>query len=334
MHGQLQPPPKSLLEPILEPLLELRDHYAGLVAEYETLYKQAQAQLIHVEGLLSNWSGDSSINSRTTMGQTAASALISPSNGINNWLETESIQPQEKDSDSLDLSDYSSPEVVSSSFAQASPTKYPNSSHWSEIPLLTQHRTLSRIQAIERVLEENEGTVCHIDFIVRSLYGDLESTLFKVVKGRVHSSLTHGKEKGYWSAVPDEPGCYTYDLSKVAHKKGKTKSQLSKKTTKKPLLIPKTRSIPLAPKYEGKFLIDAMSSLLQDRPKKAFSVAEIMDGIYGELTDEQIRHIKSAVLNELSRGHRIGRFSRVPGKIGFYTWNLKMYQDANSGYSH
>lgn len=97
------------------------------------------------------------------------------------------------------------------------------------------------------------------------------------------------------------------------------------------MLIPKTRSIPLAPKYEGKFLIDAMSSLLQDRPKKAFSVAEIMDGIYGELTEEQIRHIKSAVLNELSRGHRIGRFSRVPGKIGFYTWNLKIYQDANSG---
>ncbi len=331
MKPQLQPPPKSLLEPILEPLLELRDHYAALVAEYETLYKQAQAQLIHVEGLLSNWSGDSSNNNLVNMGQTAPSALIPPSNGIANLLQSESIPSQVQDSDSLESHDSPEPEVVSSPIPQGYPTNYPNSSHWSEIPLLTQHRALSRIQAIEKILAENEGTVCHIDFIVRSLYGDLESTLFKVVKGRVHSSLTHGKEKGYWSAVPDEPGCYTYDLSKVAHKKGKAKSQLGKKTTKKPLLIPKTRSIPLAPKYEGKFLIDAMSSLLQDRPKKAFSVAEIMDGIYGELTEEQIRHIKSAVLNELSRGHRIGRFSRVPGKIGFYTWNLKMYQDANSG---
>ncbi|MDJ0616646.1 MAG: hypothetical protein QNJ63_07835 [Calothrix sp. MO_192.B10] len=330
MHGQLQPPPNSLLEPILQPLLELREHYARLVEEYETLYKQAQSQLIHVEGLLSSWSGTRPTDSQPSMGQNVASALPSPNNGIASLPKPESIHPQLQDSDSLELNALPSQETVSSSLPGTSAINYPSSSHWSEIPLLTEHRALSRIQAIEKILEKNVGTVCHIDFVVRSLYGDLEPTVFKVVKGRVHSSLTHGKEKGYWYAVPDEPGCYTYDISKVPHKKGKAKSQAGKKIAKKPLLIPKTRSIPLIPKYEGKFLIDAVSSLLQDRPKKAFSVAEIMEGIYGELTDDQIRHIKSAVLNELSRGHRIGRFSRVPGKIGMYTWNLKMYQDAKS----
>jgi hypothetical protein len=331
MHGQLQPPPKSLLEP----LLELREHYARLVEEYEVLYQQARSQLIHVEGLLSSWKSDRSpdnhANIGSSMGQTTASALISPThNGMVASLpQSESIQSQLQDSDTWELESVSTDEDVSSAFPETFPFNYPNSNHWSEIPLLAQHRALSRIQAIEKVLEDNVGTVCHIDFIVRSLYGDLESTSFKVVKGRVHSSLTHGKEKGYWSAVPDEPGCYTYDISQVAHKKGKTKPQVSNKAIKKPLLIPKTRSIPLLPQYEGKFLIDAISSLLQDRPKKAFSVAEIMDGIYGTLTEDQIRHIKSAGLNELSRGHRIGRFSRVPSKTGFYTWNLKIYQDAN-----
>ena len=322
MHGQLQPPPKSLLEPLLQPLLELREYYARQVEEYEALYKEAQSQLIHVEGLLSSWSGERPTDSHTPTVQPNLSVTISPShNGVISLPELESIQALSKGSNSLEELGALTPTEVKDSSLELLET--------SEIPLLSQHRNLSRIQAIEKVLEENAGTVCHIDFIVRSLYGDLESTLFKVVKGRVHSSLTHGKEKGYWSAVPDEPGCYTYDLSQVAHKKGKGKSQAGKKITKKPLQVPKTRSIPLIPKYEGKFLIDAMSSLLQDSPKKAFSVQEIMGGIYGELTEEQSRHIKSAVLNELSRGHRIGRFSRVPGKIGFYTWNLKIYQDAN-----
>ena len=331
MHGQLQPPPKSLLEPLLQPLLELRDHYAHQVEEYEALYKEARSQLIHVEGLLSSWSGERPTDSHTPTVQPDVSAAISPSsNGVISLPELVPIQAPSQNSNTLEELGTSTPtEDYSPEIPETPILSYPSSGHWSEIPLLPQHRNLSRIQAIEKVLEENAGTVCHIDLIVRSLYGDLESTLFKVVKGRVHSSLTHGKEKGYWSAVPDEPGCYTYDLSQVAHKKGKAKSQAANKITKKPLQVPKTRSIPLIPKYEGQFLIDAISSLLQDRQKEAFSVQKIMDGIYGELTEEQIRHIKSAVLNELSRGHRIGRFSRVPGKIGFYTWNLKIYQDAN-----
>ncbi len=32
--------------------------------------------------------------------------------------------------------------------------------------------------------------------------------------------------------------------------------------------------------------------------------------------------IRSMVLGELSRGYRIGRFARVPNKLGYYTWDL------------
>ncbi len=83
---------------------------------------------------------------------------------------------------------------------------------WSEIPMLPEYQSLNRTEAILRVLQKHAGTVCHISFIVRSLYGDLEPDIFKVVKGRVQSTLTRGRETGKWWLVPGKPGYYTLDL--------------------------------------------------------------------------------------------------------------------------
>jgi hypothetical protein len=46
--------------------------------------------------------------------------------------------------------------------------------------------------------------------------------------------------------------------------------------------------------------------------------------IYGHLDAEEVREVKNKVLNELSRGHRTGRFVRVPNQIGLYTWDMNM----------
>ena len=190
--------------------------------------------------------------------------------------------------------------------------------------MLKKYEHLTRIQAIEKVLEEHKGNVCHIDFIVRSLYGDLDPKLFKVVKGRVHSTLSHGREKNYWASVPDEQACYTLDLSLVPSKNKKGKAKAAKQPPKQAFVLPKTQRFPLLPQYKGMFLIEAVESFLEQYQGEIFSVDEIMDGIYGTLNDEQRREIKSAVLNELSRGHRIGRFSRVPDQVGFYTWDAEL----------
>ena len=118
MHGQLQPPPKSLLEPLLQPLLELREHYARQVEEYEALYKDAQSQLIHVEGLLSTWSGERPTDSHTPTVQPNVSVTISPSqNGVISLPELESIQAPSKGSNSLEeLGALTPTEVEDSSF--------------------------------------------------------------------------------------------------------------------------------------------------------------------------------------------------------------------------
>ncbi|WP_017317889.1 hypothetical protein [Mastigocladopsis repens] len=361
IKGKLEPPPQTLLEP----LLELRDYYAALVEEYERLWQTARSQLVHVEALLSNWSAvnerdnltaivktlsftptplqqDSSLqqpDSIANIGQQEAIESEIQNNGEQQTLlddvGQEAIESELQDDEEQEIvldeesSDAENTVVTASapSKQQETPTENnDNSVPAADIPMLPSYQALTRMQAIDKILREHIGTVCHIDFIVRSLFGDLEPSVFKVVKSRIQSSLTHGKEKSYWAAVPDEPGCYTLDLNLVTPANGNVKSQTVKRKRKKPFLLPKARRVPMLPEFEGKFLIDAICILLQRNSGKIFSVAEVITGLYGELDAEQIREIKTAVHNELSRGHRIGRFFRVPEKIGSYSWDLKKIQ--------
>ncbi|MBH8575443.1 hypothetical protein I8752_21010 [Nostocaceae cyanobacterium CENA369] len=202
-----------------------------------------------------------------------------------------------------------------------------NSLSWSEIPMLSEYESLNRTEAILQVLEKNAGTVCHIDFIVRSLYGELKPDVFKVVKGRVHSTLTRGRENSKWSIVPGKPGSYTLSLKLLNSNRNNSSSKQSKNN--KPDPRAKTNLIPMLGEFEGLFLIDALTSLLGQNPGKVFSVAEVIEELYGELDESDVREVKPKVLNELSRGHRIGRFSRVPDEIGLYTWDAKLLQQAS-----
>jgi hypothetical protein len=191
--------------------------------------------------------------------------------------------------------------------------------------MLAHYENMTRMEALKKLLREYVGTVCHIDFIVRSLYGNLESTIFKVVKGRVQSSLTQGRESGYWSAIPDEPGCYTLDLNSLGPIQGKGISRSIKSTkTNKHFTRPQMKVVPMLAQFDGQFLIDALTLFLEQNAGRIFNVNEIVNGIYGHLDAQEVREVKNKVLNELSRGHRTGRFVRVPNQIGLYTWDMNM----------
>ncbi len=329
-ESPLEPPPYNLMFP----LLELQDYYAGLLEEYERKASQARLQLEHIDGLLTNWSNfDKPINIPATIPQDLL--LVENTAAVSSDVLHQEPTQDETIDDSLpeiDVvkevpdADEQSPQEPEKTPAQSpqyvtTVSSNQNSNKATDIPMVSEYQSLSRMQAIEKLLHNNTGTVCHIDFIVRSLYGDLDQKLFKVVKGRVHSSLTHGKEKNYWAAIPDEPGCYTLDLNLVTANNRKAQSKTIKSKKRKPFVLPRTKRVAMLPQFDGQFLIDAISSYLESNPRKTFSVAEIILGVYGELDAEQLREIKSPVLNELSRGYRIGKFSRVPNKVGFYCWD-------------
>ncbi|BAT52620.1 unknown protein [Nostoc sp. NIES-3756] len=329
---QLEPPPQDFVSP----LLELRDYYARLVEEYETLFTQARSQLDHVEALLSTWSsnqkpqlpmGEVTQEVQTSFPQVSLPSLANgtshtqlnllesskPKSSSANDLETEDFETSQENNDE-------SPVISSSQTIEITPETIKG----TDIPMLPEYQSLTRMDAITRLLRDNLGVVCHIDFIVRSLYGELEPYIFRVVKGRVQSSLTQGRERQAWYGIPDEPGCYTLDLSLVTSNRTNTYSPTGKSKKKKPIVVPKTRVVPMLEPYEGQFLIDALSVFFKKNPGKVFGVADVITGIYGEIDEEDTREVKSKVLNELSRGYRTGRFARVPNKVGFYTLDIKL----------
>ncbi|WP_138500663.1 hypothetical protein [Nostoc sp. PA-18-2419] len=333
--GQLEPPPGTFLSP----LLELRDYYARLTQEYERLFVEARSQLDHVEALLSNWSfsdANKHISRLKAVDETSNSSpdgsvrFLSPREDISPINLVESIELEEKDLDDVEINnsfgvvDTKANQPPTRSPIQAPTENNDNSAKVSEIPMLPQYQSLSRMEAIKQLLQEQAGIVCHIDFIVRSLYGDLDPNLFKVVKGRVQSSLTQGRERSYWVIIPEEPGCYTLDLSLVTSNNGNGASRSIKNKKKKAFVPPKIKTVPMLKGFEGQFLIDALTSLFEKNPGKVFTVAEVIAGIYGELSSLELREIKNKVLNELSRGYRTGRFSKVPDQIGLYTWDSNM----------
>ena len=86
------------------------------------------------------------------------------------------------------------------------------------VEMLPPYQGMNRMEALSLLLTEHSGTVLHLGFIVRFLYGELEPSLFKVIKTRVASSLTQGVEQRLWARVTDSPGCYTLDLKLVEPK--------------------------------------------------------------------------------------------------------------------
>jgi hypothetical protein len=190
--GQLEPPPGNFLSP----LLELRDYYAHLSEEYERLFIEARDQLDHVEALLSNWSFSDTNNHVPRLEVLDEPANPSPQGSLRffsgydddisqiNLNLFESIELEQKDSRHIELDNLSAAvdteltqTASSSSNIETPPENNDNSGKVSEIPMLPQYQGLSRMEAIKQLLQEQIGIVCHIDFIVRSLYGELCDSL-------------------------------------------------------------------------------------------------------------------------------------------------------------
>ncbi|MBW4564014.1 MAG: hypothetical protein KME32_23315 [Mojavia pulchra JT2-VF2] len=336
---QLNSPPQTFLSP----LLELREYYARLVEKYENLHRQARANLNHVEALLSNWSSNSNANSNLSTDEVIGERLTVADEENLSFKEVdlvESIDSELPEINDLEIDnsfsasqDSDEPPASTTSSTTSGviepPSETPeNLLQWPEIPMLNEYQTLNRTEAIKKLLQKHIGTVCHIDFIVRSLYGELKPDILKVVKGRVQSSLTHGKQSNKWSIVPGKPGCYTLNLSLLNATRTHDSFGQGKHKNQNYSAVSKTEIIPMVKAFEGKLLIDAITSLLQQNPGKVFSIAEVINGLYGELDPQQFKQIKDKVLKELSRGYRTGRFSKVPEKIGLYTWDFALVTKA------
>ena len=192
------------------------------------------------------------------------------------------------------------------------------------IKMLPSYQCLTRFEAIQKVLSDHKGTILHIDFIVRELYGELKPEDFKAIKPQIGTALSHGKVRKIWSSIPDSKGCYTLDLSLVSSEEkqqvvGKDAHQASTRTTSNA-----SDAMSMLPAYQGMSVMQAIGKFLQEQKGKVLHIDAITKGIYGDVEGSLLKKAKHIITNRLSKGKLEGRWDGIPKKPGYYTWKLRL----------
>jgi hypothetical protein len=108
------------------------------------------------------------------------------------------------------------------------------------LSLPAQYAGLSKIDAVAKVLEEDLGTVMHMDQIIHHLYGKLTDNELKLEKVRMKDVMTRGVQRKLWQKAKGVPSSIVMEESNQATATKEKKSSEAKvlqpkvKTVKKP----------------------------------------------------------------------------------------------------
>jgi len=198
-----------------------------------------------------------------------------------------------------------------------SPKLHKVPSQFLKTPLLPQYQHLSKSEAVEQLLQENEGSILHLDYIVRAVHGEVEPEDLKAERLRMNDTLRKGVEKGLWEKVPDSPGCYTIDLKLIASNSPAqdTKSRQQKQITKS--------NEQLLARYQNMSFTAAVTTIVEENVDEVLTPEKVARALYGEIEGKALTKAKAQVGKILWNGAKQGRWKSVPGQLGAYTLTLK-----------
>ena len=65
----------------------------------------------------------------------------------------------------------------------------------------------------------------------------------------------------------------------------------------------------------------AIKKLFKSNPGREWTISEVRDGVYGNLSQTQASLVRVKITRSLSHGHLMGLWRRVPNKVGVYRSN-------------
>jgi hypothetical protein len=194
-------------------------------------------------------------------------------------------------------------------------------------PMKAEYQNLTKIQAVEKLLQENQGKILTVEYIIWSLYGDMDAEAVKAEKPRIYDTLGQGTDKGIWEKVPDQPACYTYKLSLVeptADSESATAntSRLPVSSRRRPSR--RGKSDDMLPRYNHLSLTAAVEVVVNEHPGEVITTEKVAKVLYGDDIDGRaLVKAKDRIGKTLWGGATQGRWQRIPGRLGCYTLNLK-----------
>ncbi|AFZ11590.1 hypothetical protein Cri9333_0648 [Crinalium epipsammum PCC 9333] len=187
---------------------ELRDFYSSKVTEYSQLLEQAKSQLVHAEGLLAGLEQLQPLQSEPVANEPSLIHAVSHEEGKNGSSNNGFSSSQL----AVELNGAKQSQTF------ASTATIPDREQ--ELQLLPPYQHLDLSSAIALLLKEHSGRILKLDFIVRSLYGKLQSPQYEVISKIVSNALEQGVSEGKWDRDPyphvNNADCYISKWESVA----------------------------------------------------------------------------------------------------------------------
>lgn len=185
--------------------------------------------------------------------------------------------------------------------------------------LLPQYQHLTKSEAVEKLLQENEGKVLHLNYIIRALHGELRPEDIAAEKSRMSDSLKKGIAKKLWDRVPDSPGYYTIDMKLVDSEAEPKKIEDKKPQGRKPN---SKATEGMLPRYRNLTFTDAVETVLRDRSGEIITSDIMARALYGELEGPALVEARNKIGKIMWSGASQGRWQSVSGQKGAYTLDL------------
>lgn len=93
-------------------------------------------------------------------------------------------------------------------------------------PMQSPYTKMFKIDAIEKIMQENTDNAVHIDDLILKLYGELSGDELKAERDRMYQTMYKGTQKNRWIKSPEEPMSYLIKAS------SKNKTETTKKSSK------------------------------------------------------------------------------------------------------
>ncbi|OKH22691.1 hypothetical protein [Chroogloeocystis siderophila] len=320
----------------IESLLQLRAHYQTLYAQQQQQAQNAKEQIAHINALLAD-----QLVLQHNEQQIAVQSTTIAQKQLNEGLtlitdEDDRSSLQQQDAQELPhpqiQTSVSTPEAqhLESDFIEPLDSKHqttsapPPQSRFLKTPLVPQYQHLTKSEAVEQLLQKNEGSILHVDYIIRALHGELNAEDLKAEKLRMNDTLRKGVEKGLWDKVPNSPGCYTINLTLVEQETKGTKTNPHQNQDEPlPKHISHNESEPsLLPRYHGMSFTGAVTTVIQEKAGEILTPEIVAKALYGDIAGKALTQAKGKVGKTLWNGAKQGRWQSVPGQLGMYTLPL------------
>jgi hypothetical protein len=204
----MSPKSNSASASLLDGLLALRDRYIAILNDSENQSNHAKEQLSHLNALLVDQLVVS--GAPTDLGvaklQPAAPAQLPPAPAS---IPTFIAPPAPKSAAKA-----AAPVIAAPPKGRKAPGQMSKSStRETVLPLLPPYGGLTKIQAVQRVMEEHAGKEVHLDDVIHILHGELDKITLRQERGRMRNLMWRGADRKLWDKIRGKDSYYTLKMT-------------------------------------------------------------------------------------------------------------------------